>query len=88
VAYATHENKKAPVRSLQRATLWNMLAKKKPRDAAGLSVTDSCRDGAVITQHDVSGHDSPVNMAHSQGSKAATTKADTLRRGTLMRVQH
>ena len=36
------------------------------------TVTDSCRDVAVITQHDVSGHDLLVNVAHYQRFKAAT----------------
>ena len=37
-----------------------------------LSVTNSCRDGAVITQHDVSDRNSLLNMAHSRGFKVAT----------------
>jgi hypothetical protein len=40
--------------------------------SAILSVTDSCRDAAVITQGDVSGHDSLVNIAHSRRFKATT----------------
>jgi hypothetical protein len=37
VAHATHENKKgARAKIQQRATFWNIRAKKKPRDAAGL----------------------------------------------------
>jgi hypothetical protein len=36
VAYATQGNKAGCARIQQRAALWNMLAKKKPRDAAGL----------------------------------------------------
>jgi hypothetical protein len=39
--------------------------------AESLSVTDSCRDGAVITQHDVSDRDSLANIAHSQRFKSA-----------------
>jgi hypothetical protein len=40
--------------------------------SATLSVTDSCRDRAVITQHDVSDRDSMVNIDHFQRFKAAT----------------
>jgi hypothetical protein len=36
------------------------------------SVTDSCRDAAVITLDDVSGKDSLVNIAHSRRFKATT----------------
>jgi hypothetical protein len=46
-----------------------------PLDEAGarpLSVTDSCRDGAVMTQHDISGRDSLVRIAHFQRFRAAT----------------
>jgi hypothetical protein len=39
---------------------------------ASLPVTDSCRDGVVITQQDVSGRGLLVNIAHSRRFKAST----------------
>jgi hypothetical protein len=40
--------------------------------SAILSVTDRCRGGAVIPQHDVSVHDALLKIAHSRRFKAAT----------------
>jgi hypothetical protein len=44
------------------------------RERKTLSVTDGCRDGAVITQYDVSGRDSLANIAHSQGFRGAANQ--------------
>jgi hypothetical protein len=41
------------------------------------SVADSCRDGAVITQHDISDRDSLANIAHFQRFRAAAIRATT-----------
>jgi hypothetical protein len=46
------------------------------RERDTLSVTDSCRDGTVIVQHDVSGRDALVNMAHFQRFRAPPTEAE------------
>jgi hypothetical protein len=57
------------------------------------SVTDSCRDGALITQHDVSHRDSLANAAHFQRFGAAAIRAtsrtlnlDLLNGGTPIRA--